>query len=255
MEEEKKKRRFAAWDMKFIMIHVLCSPIIFIRLYMYPGIAVPMWSIGVGIFILAAVTRYVLAAMGLEKQSLEKKWPKALYWSACILGILLMLTAFFLPAKIGRHFEKDQSMYTAKRYVYIEGVKDGKDAGLLPEELPGDITDYYFSTMSEMPMAQDYRPYAYLVFHGSEELLRSFETKFSQMSGYELAETKIPDEAGAVQKPESLPMHVFDKLLDEARINEDLSRAVIYLGNDGDRLNSATGALLNYDTGLVVIWQ
>ena len=73
MEEEKKKRRFAAWDMKFIMIHVLCSPIIFIRLYMYPGIAVPMWSIGVGIFILAAVVRYVLAAMGLEKQSLEKK--------------------------------------------------------------------------------------------------------------------------------------------------------------------------------------
>lgn len=72
MEEEKKKRRFAAWDMKFIMIHVLCSPIIFIRLYMYPGIAVPMWSIGVGIFILAAVVRYVLAAMGLEQKSLEK---------------------------------------------------------------------------------------------------------------------------------------------------------------------------------------
>ena len=47
------------------------------------------------------------------------------------------------------------------------GVKDGKDAGLLPEELPGDITDYYFSTMHGMPMAQDYRAYAYLIFHGS----------------------------------------------------------------------------------------
>ena len=109
--------------------------------------------------------------------------------------------------------------------------------------------------MSEMPMAQDYRPYAYLVFHGREELLRSLEAELSQKSGYEPAETKMPEEAGAVRKPESLPMHVFYKLLDEASINEDLSRAVIYLGNDGDRLNSASGALLNYDTGLVVIWQ
>ncbi len=34
-----------------------------------------------------------------------------------------------------------------------------------------------------------------------------------------------------------------------------LCSPIIYLENDGDRLNSASGALLNYDTGLVVIWQ
>lgn len=244
---EEKKKSYAIVDIVVTAACILGLPLVLIRLSMYGGLTAPMWWTGLGI--------YVLSALLLYRRSLEKKWLKALHWSARILGVLLMLAAFYLPAEIGRHFERDPSMYSAKRYVYIEGVKDGKDAGLLPQELPGDITDYYFSTMSEMPMAQDYWPYAHLVFHGSEELLRSFEAKFSQMSGYELAETKMPEEAGAVQKPESLPMHVFDKLLDEASINEDLSRAVIYLGNDGDRLNSASGALLNYDTGLVVIWQ
>ena len=235
--------------MIFIMIHVLGAPVIFIRLSMYSGIAVPMWCIGLGIFIAAAVMRCVLAAVGLEQKSKEKKWPRALHWTARILGALLMVTAFFLPNRIGRHFEKDQFMYSAKRYVYIEGVKDGKDARLLPEELPENIRDYYFSTEPEMPMAQDYRPYACLIFYADQGQLRSFEARLFQMSGYEIAETKMPEEAGAVWKPEALPMHVFDKLLDGAGIGEDLSEAVIYVSSDG------TGALLNERTGLIVIWQ
>ena len=244
---EEKKKSYAIGDIVVTAACILGLPLVLIRLSMYGGLTAPMWWTGLGI--------YVLSALLLYRRSLEKKWLKALHWSARILGVLLMLAAFYLPANIGRHFERNPSMYSAKRYIYIEGVKDGRDAGLLPHELPENITDYYFSTMSEMPMAQDYRPYAYLVFHGREELLCSLEAELSQKSGYEPAETKMPEEAGAVRKPEALPMHVFDKLLESAGINEDLSRAVIYLGNDSDRLNSASGALLSYDTGLVVIWQ
>ena len=247
MEEDKKKRRFAFGDLIVIAACILGLPLVMISLSMYGGLASPMWWTGLGIFILAAILLY--------RRSLEKKWLKALHWSARILGMILMLTAFFLPSKICRDFERKPSMYSAKRYVYIEGVKDGKDAGLLPEELPGDITDYYFSTMHEMPMAQDYRAYAYLVFHGDKELLRSFEAKLSRMSGYELAETKMPENPDPLSKPEALPKNVFEKMINDAEVQEDLSNALIYLGNDGGMWNHPTGALLNYQTGLIVIWQ
>ena len=75
------------------------------------------------------------------------------------------------------------------------------------------------------------------------------------MSGYELAETKMPENPDSLSKPEALPKNVFEKMINDAEVQEDLSNALIYLGNDGGMWNPPTGALLNYQTGLIVIWQ
>ena len=49
-------------------------------------------------------------------------------------------------------------------------------------------------------------------------------------------------------------MHVYERLYKVANITDNLDNAIIYTGDNASMWNSYSGAMLNYETGLLAIW-
>ena len=92
---------------------------------------------------------------------------KMLVFSRCI-AVFILVIVFGAPF-VGAGFRDNKAMYFLKREVFVYGVRTEADK-VLPKKLPKDITDYYFRTGMQFP-AQDYRPYADLIFRCDEKYL------------------------------------------------------------------------------------
>ncbi len=222
------------------------------------GISFPLSFFGIIIYVLGCCLFYV-------KSQYNYVYRKIL--NICrIVGISMMLIAYVCPV-VATKYDTDKVMYPVKRYIYTHGVKSS-DCSILPKYLYNDASDYYFRTEVSVP-AQDYRPYSYLAFHTSEENLKKYEEKIRQNPDYtynknvpldeeeyqEILE-KYPDEdKWWVNRPEKLPIHVYQRLYKDAGITDNLDNSIIYTGHDSSTWNSYSGALINYETGLLLVWK
>ena len=68
------------------------------------------------------------------------------------------------------------------------------------------------------------------------------------------AEEYPEEEKWRLNCPTKLPMHVYERLYKVANITDNLDNAIIYTGDDASMWNSYSGAMLNYETGLLAIW-
>ncbi|MBP5581456.1 MAG: hypothetical protein J6X85_06690 [Ruminococcus sp.] len=205
---------------------------------------------------------YLIGVCVLYRRSRENVTLKRILIFIRAAAVILMIGAYTMPV-ICTNYSKSSFMYPLKRYIFINGVNE--TAGdLLPEKLPEGVTVYYFRTEPRIMFAQDYTPYAYLVLHTSDKsYLKSYEAMISDNSSYtrsvcdleaerkERGKDKYSGEDTYLNgRPEKLPLHVYDRMYQDAYIRDDLDGSVIFCG-----WNSYTGALINYNTGLLVIWR
>ena len=109
-------------------------------------------------------------------------------------------------------------------------------------------------------IAQDYHPYEYLFLHTAENTLRAFEQKLSGIPDCERKENRsytpenvqkmlengeIPTEDWA--EYQNIPYWAYDMIRNYAKIDDDLSQAVLYQ-------HGRNGAVINYESGLLTVW-
>lgn len=222
------------------------------------GISFPLFLYGIAIYVLGCVIFYIKSQHNLV--------CKRILIAIRIIGISMILIAYSCPL-ICINFEGSSIMYPVKRFIYTHGVKDDSD-GILPIFLYGDISDYYFRTEGSFPV-QDYTSFAYLAFHTSEENLKKYEEKLRENPNYEYSknvslneeeyqaelekyEEKYKWEAGCPQK---MPQHVYQRLYKSAGITDKLDNSVLYVVKNTKASKSYKGALINHETGLIVIWR
>ena len=156
-------------------------------------------------------------------------------------------------------FSKIPALYRIRRFIYREGVRDRFHSGvLMPEQLPDSLTRYEFHARVQAP-AQDYSPDAVLILNTDQSWLHAYEDSLAADEGLfrhentvnELYDEESGDEQPAHQCPELLPRWVYDPY----RITDDLQHAVFYLPQDAEGKTARyTGAMINYETGLLIVW-
>ena len=165
---------------------------------------------------------------------------------------------------------RNPQMYRLKWFVYTNGVRESAFVknNIPPEKLPAIHKDYYFRTEPDM-IAQDYTPCAFLFLHTDAETLNQTAERLDAYSGVireqntppdpeDLAEREAgyrADEAYLAHRPDALPHFVYQELVKKAGFQDDLSNAVIYKpAKQANMWYVGSGALINYETGLLVIW-
>lgn len=259
-ENSKQKKRISSTADTIIQT-------IYILMFFIGGCFFIAWTAGISFALsVAGFLIYFFGVLIFFSSAAKSIIAKRLLWISRITGLFLMILAYCAPI-ICINFKTQSFMYPVKRFVYVYGVKPAaKD--ILPVFLSESPEDYYFRTEGSFP-AQDYRPYSYLIFHTSEQALAEYENKLSQNSEYtkKMIQPKSDEEYDELVKkyseedtymaycPEELPRHVYNWLVKGAGITENLNNAVIYGHNSNSDWNLYSGALLNYETGLIVIWR
>lgn len=215
----------------------------------------PLLSVALGVFlfsgtlklsVIIAVIGYLVYVGGLlllyRKSHREKSAATAL-WAVRTVGLSFLLLAFAVPL-ISMNFKREKSMYEVKRLIYIAGV-ESEAQEILPECLPTESKDYYFLTEGKSERRENL-PFTCLVLRTDFENLKKVAEKVSVnnnnffTSDRGIYHTEIIGE----RVPKNLPIYVFDQIRNKAKIKDDLKNAVLY-----------RGVLINYDTGLLVIWK
>ena len=172
------------------------------------------------------------------------------------------ITLLILPALMTilcLSFPKVPALYRVRRFLYREGVCDRYHSGvLMPEHLPDSITRYEFKARVQAP-AQDYSPDAVLLLNTDQSWLHAYEDSLAADEGLIRIENTVPeqyDEESGEEKterpcPELLPHWVFYP----NNITDDLQHAVFYLPQETEGKPARyAGAMINYETGLLVVW-
>ena len=183
---------------------------------------------------------------------------KPLLWFMRAAGVLLLLLHCKLTL-LCVSFPTVPALYRVRRFLYREGVRDrSHSAVLMPERLPEQFTGYTFRACVQAP-AQDYYPDASLHLRTDAEWLRHSEDTLAAESGLMRLEDTQPeilydeedDEQAEPLRPKYLPLYLFDT----DYITEDLQHAVFYLPQNADGTpDSYAGAMINYETGLLIVW-
>ena len=259
-KSEKKVSNYSIFDKVVITLSLLSFVLLggaFLLILTF-GISFPLFTFGIAVYILGCNFLYIRSRYNFVY--------KRILNAIRIIGIAMILIAYGCPL-ICINFEGSSIMYPVKKFIYTHGVKSCSD-GILPVFLYGDISDYYFRTEGSFP-AQDYTPFAYLAFHTSEENLKKYEEKLRENPDYEYSknvslneeeyqaelekyEEKYKWEAGCPQK---MPQHVYQRLYESAGITDNLDNSVLYVVKNTKASKSYKGALINYETGLIVIWR
>ncbi len=214
----------------------------------------PLVALAVSVFLFSKVLKLsaILAGMGyiiyvagtllLYPKSHTNKSAATALWAVRTLGIAFFALALAVPL-VSMNFKRDKSMYELKRFIYVAGVKPEAQE-ILPETLPSESKDYYFLTEGKSG-GKEYLPLACLVLRTNFENLTKIAEKVSVKSENFFTENRgVYYDILGDKVPKNLPMYVFNQIRNEANIKDDLKNAVLY-----------KGVLINYDTGLLVIWK
>lgn len=263
MKAEKAEKKVSNYS-KFDKVVITLSLGVFILgggmfwLIATSGISFPLFLYGIAIYVLGCVIFYIRSQHNLV--------CKRILIAIRIIGISMILIAYSCPL-ICINFTENSKMYPVKKFIYIHGVKDDSD-GILPDFLYSDISDYYFRTEVSFP-AQDYKPCAYLAFHTSSENLKKYEEKLRENPDYKYSKNVPLDEEeyqAELEKyeenykwtagcPEKMPQYVYQRLYESAGITDNLDNSVLYVLKNTKASKSYSGALINHETGLIVIWR
>jgi hypothetical protein len=181
-----------------------------------------------------------------------------------VLAIVMVIVLFGSPI-IGANFKDNKVMYPVKRAIFGYGVRAGDDwKKVLPDKLPAECDEYFFRTELCM-LAQDYHPYAYLVFRCDEKYFREYInnaedhgfTKYENEKPFEdflfesgYAEEDLNDRciADSVKgKYLNIPGHVLMWLSDEQILELSTETEVYLLGS--------FGCAFDKESGLMIFWS
>jgi hypothetical protein len=131
----------------------------------------------------------------------------------------------------------------------------------MPAALPAKHDDYYFRT-EPAAIAQDYCPFAYLAFHTDKATLRTYEQNLTGNPHLERRENPKYSEEDLERLSLNedavnagyLPLFVYHYVKEKGGICDDLTHAVIYQGDNRGTWHCGSGALINYETGLLIVW-
>lgn len=206
----------------------------------------------------------VNAALGILYNIYKKNGTLKVPVIVCRVLAILMLIVLFGSPIIGVNFKDKKVMYPVKRAIFGYGVRVGDDwKKVLPDKLPKECDEYFFRTELCM-VAQDYRPYAYLVIQCDEKYFQEYIdnaenhsfTKYENEKTFEdlLFESGFVEEdlnnryiADPVkEKYLNIPGHVLTWLSDE-QILELSTETEVYL------LDSF-GCAFDKKSGLMIFW-
>lgn len=226
--------------------------------FVFGGIIVLMYTAGImlklGFPAMVICLGVVPLCFNLYAKTRKFKW---LLHTARTAGIALLAGIVLAPV-VCIHFERVPLLYPVKRLVFTQGVSSRPIGNvILPYWLPAQYTDYYFYTEPSL-VAQDYTPVAYLFLHTDEATLRTYEEKLRGSAHLERKEncayTPEKLEQNESLLYQNLPRFVYYKLTDIAGITDDLSHAIVYQSDNGYTWYVGSGTLINYETGLLVVW-
>lgn len=182
---------------------------------------------------------------------------KPLLYAARGAGITLMLLPFLMTVLIVG-FSGTSALHPVRRFIYRKGVVNRPySAVLMPAHLPENTYDYHLQIRPLFP-AQDYKPEALLRLRTDAAWLDTYEAELAAADGLMRIENEPPEfdpeydeEPEGPQCPQYLPHYLYDTRY----ITEDLSHAVFYLPQNSDGTpDKSTGAMLNRETGLLIVW-
>ena len=185
---------------------------------------------------------------------------KRLLHLARCTGICL-LAALYLSPVVCKHFERVPLLFPVKRFVFIHGVRNpeiGKT--VMPMYLPKKHDNYWFRTESQK-LGPDYTPFAFLFLHTDTETLRAYDEKLSsnphleRMPNHDLSDTETCSlNAEYAMYTQNLPYFIYEIMTDNADIHDDLTNAVVFMGDNSGIWHCGSGACINYETGLLIAW-
>lgn len=195
------------------------------------------------------------------------KFRWLLYLSRTVsIGII---AAIYLLPWVCLRFEHSAWLFPLKRSIYVHGVRcPNVTDSIMPKYLPKQHDDYFFRTEPAV-LAQDYTPFAYLALHTDTATLHMYEekvsadTRFERRQNPKYTEEEISDMTENNPSAEyytaqiecgHLPRFVYDTVKKRGGIEDDLTHAVIYQGNNSGTWHCGSGALINYETGLLIVW-
>lgn len=182
---------------------------------------------------------------------------KPLLYAARGAGITLMLLPFLMTVLV-LGFSETPALYPVRRFIYRKGVVNRHhSAVLMPEHLPEKPAQYDFHARVQFP-AQDYHPDAVLRLRTDAAWLDSYEAELAAEDGLMRIENEPPEydpeydeEPERPQCPQYFPHYLYDTRY----LTEDLSHAVFYLPQNSDGTpDKSTGAMINRETGLLIVW-
>lgn len=216
-----------------------------------------------GIPVLIVCLVLIPAAYSLSARRKGCRW---LLYTFRILAVC-MLTALLLSPVVCRGFEREPRLYEVKRFIFTHGVRNPESSKyVMPYHLPDKHDDYWFRTESGA-IAQDYTPFAFLFIRTDTETLRACEKKLAAVPDMEKKQNirYTQEELEAMPEDErleweykaayqNLPLFIYEMMTQGAKIQDDLSEAVVYMGGSGGSWHCGSGALINYETGLLIAW-
>ncbi|WP_028520487.1 hypothetical protein [Ruminococcus flavefaciens] len=182
-----------------------------------------------------------------------------------IITILFAVIIFAAPI-LGVSFKNNKLFYPVKRAIFGYGIRsDIEWKKILPKHLPDNCDEYFFRTEMSFP-AQDYHPYAYLIFRTDDQQIKEYiieaenkglehiknektfsEHIFENKTDIELYEQDIDYHVTVNSDYLSIPRHVFIWLSDEQKL-ELSTEAVVFV-------NGSYGCAFDESSGLCLFWS
>lgn len=216
------------------------------------------------VFVLFFSLVFVPAAYALHMHTQKCKWLLHLMRAAAYV----IIAAILLPEVILIGCRHNPKLYPIKRSLFIGGIRhsDFLDT-YLPSQLPSSYSDYYFYTDTSGSLSFDHIEFAYLYLHTNEETLCKYEEMFDnepRMTRLENAaystdeyirlwETNMVDN-DVLMEGQYVPQFIYDRML-TAGYNDDLSNATVYIADGKACSPINSGAIINHETGLLILWM
>ena len=236
----------------------LLNAILVIGFFFLGGILLVLSTAGItSILIIPSIIVNALLAFFYERYKQNGTMKVPMIVSRCI-AVLMFVIVFGSPF-IGGGFTYTPSMYSMKRTVFVYGVRPSASA-VLPRKLPKNVSEYFFRTGLQVP-AQDYHPYADLVFRCDGNSLSEYGEN-AEINGLEKhsPETTLKEYLGEddnIMNDEVQLSYLLAKYTDVPKDLlyhlecEDMLR---FAENAEVYRSSGAGCAFDRTTGYVIIW-
>lgn len=252
-ESAPKEKKRSGWD----IINLLIAGILFCGCFFY----IAVFEIEIYLLPACIVSNAILAFLHtLYREKKIPKLPVIIFRAIAVLSVILVIAAPYILFS----FEYSKPMYPVKKYLY----RGWQDCEYLPAALPEKCEDYRFITQGHA-IAQDYHASSYLAFYTDKATLSEYEEYFSAL-GYALNDKQHIVGEDLDEYIDDLKAKGYDDQKIEYSIAADIYGiqghvwqriGKSYFGGIKDPkvytshyTSHYKGIVLDYETGLVIIW-
>lgn len=244
-----KEKKRSVWD----ILNLLLAGILFCGCFFY----IAVFEIEIFLAPACIVSNAILALLhGLYTKKKIPKLPVIIFRVIAVISLILVIAAPYILFS----FEYSKPMYPVKKYLY----RSSQSYEYLPAALPEKCEDYRFITQGQA-IAQDYHASSYLAFYTDKATLSEYEEYFSAL-GYALYDKPYIVGEDMDEYIDDLKAKGYDDQKIEYSIAADIYGiqghvwqriGKSYFGGIKDPkvyTSHYKGVVLDYETGLVIIW-